>query len=392
MLSDSLALGGGAEKLTAHLGMELQKKGHEIYHLTHFDSDNKYDHTGEYHSFKENSPKNILNHTLDLISKPYKIKKFCHEKGIHLIISMGERPNIRAILSKFLFRNKCKIIASHQLNPEIHLKNKMYTKEIQFLYPKADKVVCGSKAIEKILMNKFSVPNAVTIYNMIEFDSCIKLSHKKLAAEYGSIFNNGFIFINVGRLTMQKGQIFLIRSFKHVVNKYKGSKLCIIGDGDLKPELIKLAKELGLEDKIFLLGTQKNMFKFIINSDCFVLSSLEEGFPLTLIETLTMDIPIISTDCKTGPRECLSPESDPLTEIEYPHFGKYGILSKPFSTETSKATINNSNESEKMLAQLMIKMMEDSNLRKKYSHGKNRALEFDASSIIGQWEELINEI
>ncbi|MGZ7049453.1 MAG: glycosyltransferase [Methanobacterium sp.] len=391
MLSDSLALGGGAEKLTAHLGIELQKKGHEICHLTHFDSDTKYDHAGEYYSFKETLNKNIIGNAMDFFIKPFKIKKFCKKKGVDLIISMGERPNLRTILSKFLFRNKIKIIACHQLNPGIHLKNRIYTKEIKFLYPKANCVVCGSKAIEKILKNEFDVKNALTIYNMIDFNSCLNLSHQKLPAEYMSIFDKGFIFINVGRLTMQKGQMFLIRSFRHVINKYGDSKLCIIGDGELKPELVKIAKELDLEDKIFFLGTQKNMIQFIINSNCFVLSSLEEGFPLTLIETLTMNIPIISTDCKTGPRECLSPELDPLIEIEYPHFGKYGILSKPFSSDLSQSISNNSDESEKMLGHLMIKIIEDSNLRKKYSNGMNRALEFDKRFIMSQWEELINK-
>jgi len=121
----------------------------------------------------------------------------------------------------------------------------------------------------------------------------------------------------MGRLTEQKGQWFLIRSFRKVVDDYDCAKLCILGEGELKKDLIKLIKNLNLENNVFLLGNQTNIFPFLIRSDCFILSSLWEGFPMALIEVLSIKLPILSVDCKTGPRECLCPELDLDINIEY---------------------------------------------------------------------------
>lgn len=388
MLSESLALGGGAEKFTATLGSELAKKGYEIIYLTYFDSESKNEFKGEYLSFDDEIHGNFISKLLNFFFKPFKIKKICDEKQIDVVISVGEDPNIRAIISKF-YGNKSKIISSHHLDPGIHLKHKVRGNEIKFLYPKADKVVCVSKDIQKSLENDYSVDNAVTIYNMLDIDYCIKKSHEELQEEYKSIFKSSFVFINVGRLSYQKGQWFLLKSFKKVLSDYKDAKLCILGDGELKQDLLELVNDLKLEKNVFFLGNQKNIFPFLKNSSCFVLSSILEGFPLTLIEALSTNIPVISTDCKTGPKECLCPELDLEESIEYPYFGEYGVLTEPLA---SKIDFKNSKEkldaSEEMLYQLMIKIIEDSKLRKKYSNGLNRAKDFDVSKIVDEWEKL----
>lgn len=388
MLSESLALGGGAEKFTATLGSELAKKGHEIVYLTYFDSESKYEFEGEYLSLEDEVQGNFISKLLNFFVKPFEIKKICEKKQIDVVISVGEDPNIRTIISKF-YGNKSKIIASHHLDPGIHLKHKVRGNEIKFLYPKADKVVCVSKDIQKSLEKDYGVDNAITIYNMLDIDYCVKKSHEELSVKYESIFKSGFVFINVGRLSYQKGQWFLLKSFKKVLSDYEDAKLCILGDGELKQDLLELVNELKLEKNVFFLGNQKNIFPFLKNSSCFVLSSILEGFPLTLIEALSTNIPVISTDCKTGPKECLCPELDLEKSIQYPYFGEYGILTEPF---TSEIDFKNSEEkldaSEKMLSQLMIKILEDSELRKKYSKGLNRAKDFDVGKIIDEWEKL----
>ena len=393
MISESLALGGGAEKFTVTLGNELSKKGHEIIYLTYFDSDNKYDFKGEYLSFKDKVSQNFIFKVLNFFIKPFKIKKICDDNNIDVVISVGDDPNIRTILSKVFYRNKTKIIVSHHLDPGIHLKHKVRGNEIKFLYPKANRVVCVSRTIQKILETEYGVDNALTIYNMINTDECIKNSMENLSDKYEPIFDSGFVFVNVGRLSYQKGQWFLIKSFKKVLDKYPNSKLCILGDGELREDLIKFIKELKLENNVFLLGNQSNIFKFLNNGDCFVLSSLFEGFGLVLIEALCLDLPIISTDCKVGPREILSPKLNLNQEIEYPYFGEYGILTKPFEETPFEEKIDLKNFKEldnakEMLSKLMIRIIEESNLRKKYSNGSIRAKDFDITKIADEWEKL----
>lgn len=386
IILDSLALGGGAEKFAASLGTELHKN-HKIYYLTSFDDNPKYNFEGEYLTFNENHSKNILSKIIDFFVMSYKIKRICKKKEIDLIISVGEVANFRAILSKYFFRNKVKIYASHHLYPEIH---KINWDRIKFLYPEADKIICVSKTIEKVLKEKYGLNNLLTIYNMIDIQSNLEKANEQLIEDYKEISAERFVFINIGRLNFQKGQWFLIRSFKKVTAKYEDAILFILGDGDLKPKFTKLIKELKLERNVFLLGNQENVYPFLKMSDCFVLSSLLEGFPLTLIETLSINIPIISADCKTGPRECLCPELDLDQKINYPYLGEYGVLIEPFEKKL-KFSNDKLDKTELMLSNIMIKLIEEPELRKKYSHGFNRAKNFDKNIIIDKWEEIFTE-
>ena len=218
-----------------------------------------------------------------------------------------------------------------------------------------------------------------------------ELSNEPLEEQYQNTFKNSFVFINIGRLTEAKGQWFLIRSFKEVVEKYPNAKLIILGEGELKEKLQDLINKLNLQNNVHLLGMQKNPFKFLKHSNCFVFPSLWEGLPNTVIEALSLNIPIISADCKTGPREILCPELNIDNNIDYPYFGKYGILTKPFprmfiwNDLDEKPLI----EEEKILFDLMIKMIEDENLKTRYFNGLERAKDFDIGKISKEWEKLL---
>jgi hypothetical protein len=104
-----------------------------------------------------------------------------------------------------------------------------------------------------------------------------------------------------------------------------------------------------------------------------------------------MDLPIISTDCKVGPREVLCPELDLDKDVDYPYLGKHAILTQNFPNELLFKNLEEVplNESEKMLSDLMIRIIEDSALRKTYSHGSGRAEDFSHKKIIKDWDEIL---
>lgn len=328
ILLDSLAVGGGAERIAATLGDELHNKGKKIHYLTFIDKDPKYEFKGQYHTLDQNNITfNVIKRGYGFLKNSKKIKDLCSHLDIDTVISVGEVANLHAVLSRIAFKNRAKIIISQHINPLIHVKNKFKVQMINFFYNRADKTVCVSKEIEKLLISHFKVNNTLTIYNMVDVEEINRLSNE--TSEIDNLFSkaldeNNFIFINIGSLIRQKGQWFLIRSFYRVVDKHHDAKLFILGEGPLREELQSLVNELGLRNHVFLLGNKTNVFPYLKKSHCFVFTSLWEGLPMTLIEALSLNLPIISTDCITGPREALSPELNIDEKISYPYHGKLG--------------------------------------------------------------------
>lgn len=106
--------------------------------------------------------------------------------------------------------------------------------------------------------------------------------------------------VTVARLEPQKNQELLIDAFNLVSKKHQDVVLKIYGEGSLKNKLQRKIDELGLKDRVFLMGAKQDVLEWIKESYCFVLTSDFEGLPNSLIEAMSMGIPCISTDCSPG--------------------------------------------------------------------------------------------
>jgi glycosyltransferase involved in cell wall biosynthesis len=418
IIVDTLKIGGGSDKFAAILGTELHEQGYNISYLTLMDGNPKYSFKGDYYTLNESDIYgNNFKRGLDLLRYSSRIKSICEDLMIDTVISAGDPANFQALISRYLFGNKVRIIITQHMNPGIFLDSLIKYRLIKFFYPKADKVGCVSREVERILNNDYGIENTVTIYNMVDIQKNIRLSMEQLPDKYSALFernnqvkgdtgnkilvrNSGhknqaekthFNFINMGRFDRQKGQWFLIRSFRRVVDQYKNAQLFILGEGDLRGDLENLIRKLDLSENVFLLGDQENVFPFLVNSDCFVFSSLWEGLPLSLIEALSVNLPVVSTDCKTGPREILCPEIDLDETINYPYFGEHAILTKPFPYESIFKNLDEVSliESEQILADIMIKMIGDPDMRKKYANGELITQNFAKEKIVTQWIKLL---
>jgi glycosyltransferase involved in cell wall biosynthesis len=175
-----------------------------------------------------------------------------------------------------------------------------------------------TNALADELKEHFNISNSklTTIYNFYEIEDILNKATIPLTEEEEKIFSKPVI-ITSGRLHMAKEHDKLIRLLKRIRNAGTEARLVILGDGDLKNQYIKLCNELGLrvcdwqeEEKytdadVYLMGFQNNAFKYYVHSRLFALSSSWEGFPNVLAEALICNIPVVTTDCRTGPREIL---------------------------------------------------------------------------------------
>ncbi len=112
--------------------------------------------------------------------------------------------------------------------------------------------------------------------------------------------------IGIGRLTKQKNLLLLIKAFKKILFKYPNYHLVLLGEGEQKNLLIKESKKLEIHGKISFLGYQSNVYKYLLNSDCFILTSLWEDPGFVILEAALSNTFIISSNCPNGPSEILS--------------------------------------------------------------------------------------
>ena len=219
------------------------------------------------------------------------VKNFFYKK----IIILSFQSNVISIIFSKIFNQRIII----RLNTSIkkYVKNNVLKYFFKYIYSQADKIIVNSKIFKKEIHSVLRL-NSTLIYNSYQ-----KLKEKKEL----NFFKNfkGLKILNIGRLTDQKNQILLLKSLKILSNNNIKYRCCIIGSGHEKQKLEMYIRNNNLKKFIKLVGYKKNAEKFLHKIDVFILSSKYEGLPNVLIEAQSRNIPIISSDCPTGPRELL---------------------------------------------------------------------------------------
>jgi glycosyltransferase involved in cell wall biosynthesis len=148
------------------------------------------------------------------------------------------------------------------------------------------------------------------------------------------------------------------------------------------------AAPLTPEHDVYFVGLQQNPFKFIRPATAFVFPSAWEGFPLALGEAMTCGIPVVSTDCPTGPREMLAPTvSAPKQPLRHAEWAEFGVL-MPMLTEQSSI------EADKACwADTLVQLLGDANKRQQLgSAARRRADDFTHQHIFSQWKGVIDDL
>lgn len=220
-----------------------------------------------------------------------------------ILFSNQNFANIILYFFTLRIRDRLKLIAferNHldELNYYFSLKDKFKKIIIKFLikltYSSFDEIITNSKESSKEL-STFIKGKVSTIYNPIKIKNIkIKLNRKR---SFLSI-------LNIGRLEKQKDHITLIKAIM-ILTKKINIKLKIVGSGSQYLFLKKFIRNYGIQQNVQIIKETRNIKKYLSNSDLFVLTSLYEGFPNVLVESIMHNIPVISSNCKSGPKEIL---------------------------------------------------------------------------------------
>lgn len=313
------------------------------------------------------------------------IKRLTYDEKINTAVGFYKRSTVPIIFSSMLGA-KIRTVVTVRNNPREKF-GKINGRMVAFLYRFADCVVTNSEAAAHICRSEYGLKNVTTIYNPVDYQKIKIKSEESLPQEYKSIFESGKVFINIGRLSPQKGQWHLIRAFKKVVEDHPKAKLIILGEGKLRPKLQSLIEKCGLKENVFLLGNQENVFPFLKAADCFVLSSLHEGLPNVVLEAKAIGIPIISTDCKTGPREIFAPEVSVDEKITYPYKVGDSVIVKPLSGKRIYKNISDHHlePAEQMLAKSMLKQASKPASQKEFNIDER----FNPETVVKQWQGIV---
>jgi len=236
----------------------------------------------------------------------WRLKRLCDVRRIGTLWCLMNRPNYIGVLARMAgWRGR--LILGERGTPSLQyagggLQARANRRLIRTLYLRADRVTANSHGARIDLQERFGVPAAKlsVLYN--PFDPAVVA--ERCAPEPKE--EGTFVFVTVGRLDEGKNHRLLIEAFAKI--RRDRMRLWIVGDGPLRGALETLAEEEA-GDAVRFFGT-RDPFPLLAAADLFVFASRREGLPNVLIEALACGLPVISTDCRSGPREILAGETD----------------------------------------------------------------------------------
>lgn len=230
-------------------------------------------------------------------------------------------------------------------------------------YNKMDGVVCVAADTAKAFHRRFPdyTSEVKVIYNPVEIAKIKDLSDKFQVSKVSG-FSEGaeFKIVVCGRLTAPKKLDRVIRLARRIKDEGLRIKIQLIGDGDLREELMKLSELSGVENVVEFLGFQRNPFPYVKAADMLLSTSGYEGFSLVICEAMALGVPVVATKT-AGPMEILDND-------------RYGLLCE---------------HDDESIYQAVKRMYEDVELRRHYSEvGKERVKKFSVERTMKEIYEL----
>ncbi len=228
-----------------------------------------------------------------------------------LLYSIQTHTSLIAIWAARLARVPIPLVISTQtmltesLAASPSIRNRVIIILARWFFRSAEAAICISQGAAEDFIKITRMPPQKThvIYNPVvspglELEARQSISHPWFSPD------NLPVILAVGRLVVAKDYPTLLRAFSLMCRK-QPAHLLILGEGEERPRLEALARQLGLTDNVQMPGFVKNPYAYMRHARLLVLSSRWEGFANVLVEALACGTPVVSTDCRSGPREIL---------------------------------------------------------------------------------------
>ncbi|MDN3725179.1 glycosyltransferase [Aequorivita sp. SDUM287046] len=307
LVSISLAK-GGLERSCAMLSQMLEGKGHDV-HLVILNDEVDYPFSGKMLNLGKLKSDND-----SVVKRLLRFRKFRNYlKKVNFDVIIDHRPKNKLerelFYSKFIYRELNKIYVVHSS------KKTEYLTENPALFSKICNKnilnVAVSEYIENEILKKEGIANTLTIHN------AFNPAWEGEGIGLPEVLQNKKYILSYGRLDDS------IKDFKFLMEAFSRSKvwerdyhLVILGDGKDKEMLQKLAITKGCARQIIFLPFTNSPFEIIKNAHCVTLTSKYEGFPMVLVESLSLGTPVVSLDIPSGPSEIVQHQKNGLLIAE----------------------------------------------------------------------------
>jgi len=395
---------GGAERIFYLMSRELSKNFNVVQCFFNL-NDQAYPVTSkEYYVLNPEPARTVIEKIINLYNRVKKLREIKRKIKPDFSISQMDGADYINIFTKVKSEKVISCIQCTLIN-DVSIKGipgwirKHFF--IRFFYRWADAIVTVSDELQMEMKQFCKIPafKVKTIYNFADIDEVTSSAKDSIDGELADVLSREFSLVTSGRLEEQKNQRFLLDIFHSFLQRGNKSKLFILGDGQLRNELVKHAMSLNLkvysawsngptkgDYDVYFMGFQKNPFKYFAKAKWFVFTSRWEGLPLVLVESMACKTPIVSTDCKTGPREILSKRIEPIKISEAPLMAEYGIL-MPDVDESAPA------DHLTLWVDTLMQLNADLSLREKYVDRQEERLRlFSLHFAIDAWKDLFEKL
>jgi glycosyltransferase involved in cell wall biosynthesis len=227
--------------------------------------------------------------------EPERVLVFNHQIAIALVI-------VRAALNlnlRVIARNITMVGEARK-----YKKRSLYRLVVSFAmrqtYRHVDTIIAQSKGMRDELVENYKIsPQMITVIpNPI--NPRIEAAGQRLERDLS--LKPGYLLC-VGRLVDTKAFHYVVDAFAEIVQTYPGLRLKFVGEGPSELQLKQRAKDRGVSDLVEFCGFQRDTVPYYMGARATLLTSLFEGFPNVLVESIALGTPIVAFDCPAGPRE-----------------------------------------------------------------------------------------
>jgi glycosyltransferase involved in cell wall biosynthesis len=290
--------GGGAERVVLTLAADLAARGHKVDLVL-------IKAVGELLPLVPDGVRVVDLKAHRILGALLPLTRYLREERPDALHAQMWPVTVIAIMAHRLARSRAKLVISEHttLSRQVRggVQRRLLEWTTRFFYPLADvRTACSAASADDLAeLSGIARDRIEVVYNPISLPRRIAVNPNIEAFWKGG----GPRIITVGSLSTVKNQALLLRAFARLADQR--ASLVILGEGELRLDLERLAAELGIADRLAMPGFVIDPWPYLAMAQLFVLSSDYEGFPLALVEAMHVGLKIVSTDCLSGPSEIL---------------------------------------------------------------------------------------